>query len=437
MTYKNEPRLEVYIDRSILVELGGDEITFMEGAPSQSAKARLEKIKAELTAGFLRNVIRQCADPSHIIHEIDPAHKKALQDLVSSVTSEVGRAIIGLAVLQLCVKAIAPEQSIRLHKAGAGGRNFSWCEGVPMRVLDKNFITPVLRETGLLNLNADGFMMTRSLAENYPYSNLYKAAIRGARAEWLALVDAIENKKLRPFEALSTLILALINRSDKFKKDASICMTNLRSAVQEINVVSDAKRFLVEFVSAAPYSARLFEVAMHSLFQSLEDRAVFDGPLKSLSQMRSANKKHGNIGDIEILSRHGGMDILESWDAKFGKLDLRDELEELSDKLKDHSETEISGFVVDQEPILTQDFLSRVEELEEIHGVSILVMTFDEWIDKQLSRAGVNEVEVCRDWIVAFGESLCQLRRSRAPIDEPCDAWVHSLSNYSAIFNNT
>ena len=35
--------------------------------------------------------------------------------------------------------------------------------------------------------------------------------------------------------------------------------------------------------------------------------------LKPLSQMRSANKKHGNIGDIELLEDR---QIVEAWDAK-------------------------------------------------------------------------------------------------------------------------
>jgi hypothetical protein len=132
----------------------------------------------------------------------------------------VGRALVGLTVLQLCVKAIEPEQSIRLHKAGGAGSNFSWAEGIPMRVLDKHYITPILRRFDLLRLNADGFMMTRSLAENYPYSKLYKAAIRGARTEWLEIVDLIEVGTIQPESALSHLIGLLFNRSDKFKRAA-------------------------------------------------------------------------------------------------------------------------------------------------------------------------------------------------------------------------
>jgi hypothetical protein len=330
------------------------------------------------------------------------------------------------------VKAITPQQSIRLHKAGSGGANFSWCEGIPMRVLDKNYITPVLRETGLLMLNADGFMMTRSLAENYPYSILYKAAIRGARHEWLEIVEAVENDELEALPALQNMIRFLINRSDRFKKDAVTCMVAINSVASRISSVDDARTFIMNFVAAAPYSARLFEVSMHSLFQVLDSQAVFEGTLKPLSQMRSANKKHGNIGDIEILTRRGGMEIMESWDAKFGKLDLRDELEELNEKLLDHSETSIVGFVTDRTPNISADLKSRIEEFEDLHSVSIQILSFDQWIDSQLARAGGDPSVLGKEWVLAFAESLCQLRRDQAPIDEPCDAWVLALGKYAS-----
>ena len=241
MTIKDQPRLEVYLNRSVLVERDGDERLFLEGTPTPEAKARLEKIKSELAGGFLKNTVTHCIDPTASMPVLKPAHEKILKDLVSSVTSEVGRAIIGLTILQLCVKAITPQQSIRLHKAGSGGANFSWREGIPMRVLDKNYITPVLRETGLLMLNADGFMMTRSLAENYPYSILYKAAIRGARQEWLEIVEAVENDELEALPALQNMIRFLINRSDRFKKDAIACILAINSAVAKISSVDDAR----------------------------------------------------------------------------------------------------------------------------------------------------------------------------------------------------
>lgn len=432
---KNIPRLEVYLDRSVLIERDGEPEEFLEGLPTENAKSRLAVVKAALAGGFLTNLIENCQNPTADVAKLDEPHQSTIESLVSSVTSEVGRAIIGLTILQLCVKTISPEQSIRLHKSGAGGANFSWQEGLPMRVLDKSFITPVLRQTGLLNLNADGFMMTRSLAENYPYSSVYKAAIRGARQEWLQIVKAIEVDGLAAESALKSLIFCLVNRSDRFHKDSAQCMNAIHQVSKILTSLDEAASFIVQYVTAAPYSARLFEVAMHSLFQVLDEAGALEGELKPLSQMRSANKKHGNIGDIEVLQRRGGMLILESWDAKFGKLDLRDELEELNEKLMDHSETKLVGFVTDGEPILRDDLVARMSELQDMHDVKIDIISFRGWLHAQAARSDMPPAKTAEAWVNTFAECLCQLRREQAPIDEPCDAWVVGLRRYAEAFS--
>ena len=104
-------------------------------------------------------------------------------------------------------------------------------------------------------------------------------------------------------------------------------MKELRLIAENTTDLESAISFIKSFVDESPYSARVFEIAMHAFFQVLQDKNVFEGVLKPLCQMRSANKKHGNIGDIEIVKKHGGLEILESWDAKYGKPYLRDELE--------------------------------------------------------------------------------------------------------------
>lgn len=143
--------------------------------------------------------------------------------------------------------------------------------------------------------------------------------------------------------------------------------------------------------------------------------------------MRSANKKHGNIGDIELTLTPGNMDILESWDAKYGKAYLRDELEELNDKLKSHSQTTIAGFVTDHEPNLKPEIKKRIEELELIHDTQIRVMEFSEWANFQIKKSGLKPDNVGGKWLTAIGESICQKRRETAPIDEPTTEWVESF----------
>ena len=435
MARKTIPRLEVYLNQSVLVQNEGRQ-TFKEGQPTGAAQRRLAKIRKALEEGFLDKLVADCRSPDVEIGELDAESVQLLTTLVDSVTSEVGRAIVGLTVLQLAIKSICPKQSIRLHKGGGGGESFSWQDGLPMRVLDKEFNTPVLRKYDLVKLNADGVFMTRSLAENYPYSQLYKAASRGAKAEWLAIVDLAEFGKINPIAALKQLIVMLFNRSDSFKRDSELAMQSVNIVAAKIESLEQATKFIRSFVDSSTYAARLFEIAMHSFFQVIEDdNGLGGGFLKRLSQMRSANKKHGNIGDIEITGgSRDSLHILESWDAKYGKPYLREELEELHEKLQEHPETKLAGFVVDANPNLKPEIKKRVEELEENHNVEIKIFGFDEWIASQAKRVPLREKQLASLWLTAFAESLCQVRRNRAPIDEPADSWVRELRAFADKF---
>ncbi len=423
---KYEPVLHIYSDRSILVNEEGVEYRYDEGRTSDEAKKRLAKIKEALENGFLEKTIEECQNPEVKIENVTEEQVEVIESLVNSVTSEVGRAIVGLTILQLTVKSILPTQSIRLHK-GSTGADFSWKEGVPMRVLDKNYITPVLRKHNLLKLNADGFMMTRSLAENYPYSKLYKAAIRGARKEWLEITDAVETGKLDAVNALKQLIVFLNNKSEAFIELTKETQIALNKFLKKKPTFKKCYDTITNFIESSTYSARMFEVAMHALFQVLEEEKCLSGFLKPLSQMRSANKKHGNIGDIELTLTQGNMDIIESWDAKYGKAYLRDELEELNDKLKSHPQTTIAGFVTDHKPNLKPEIQDRIKELELIHETVIQVVEFEEWVNSQIKKYGLNPDEFGRKWLTAIGESICQKRREIAPIDEPTTEWVETF----------
>lgn len=185
------------------------------------------------------------------------------------------------------------------------------------------------------------------------------------------------------------------------------------------------------FIDASDYSARLLEIAMHSLFQAKAEWNLLDGDLKPLSQMRSANKKHGNIGDVEVTVYGSSFEIIEAWDAKYGKPYLRDELEELNEKLRDHLETEIVGFVVDQAPTMKPEISQRIQEIAAIHDVQVFIMDFQSWATGHLTLVGDDIDELSWAWLLAFTESLCQMRREQAPIDEPADAWVKNLGEFA------
>ena len=107
---------------------------------------------------------------------------------------------------------------------------------------------------------------------------------------------------------------------------------------------------------------------------------------------------------------------------------LRDELEELRDKLLTHPEVKIAGFVCDGKVDLRKDIVSRAEEVELETGTEIHLFSFDEWIDFEIR--DLNKEQKDRlgfRWLVAVVESFAQKRRGAAPIDEPCDAWINDL----------
>ncbi len=92
---------------------------FPEGVISNDAKKRIKAIKDGFENGFLDKLIEDLRDAksSIDINKINAATQASIKNLVELVTSEVGRALIGLSVMQLSIKAISPGQSIRLHKA--------------------------------------------------------------------------------------------------------------------------------------------------------------------------------------------------------------------------------------------------------------------------------------------------------------------------------
>lgn len=421
-----EPHLRIYKDRSELIVENGRSITYIEGKPNEESKKRNKKIKEVLDKGWFRNLVIETRVSLCDGIELEEYHRELLTNLINAVTSEVGRALIGLSVLQLTIRAILPEQSIRLHKGGHA--DFSWADGITMRTLDSNYIEPVLREFGLLYVNKYGVFMTRSLAENYPYTQFYKAAVRGGKEYWLNLTDEIESDKVNSLIALKYIISLLSNRSEEFIKLADEAIQLEKKFLHDVKSTDEIFKFIQHHVNSSSYSARLFEIALHSFIQAVQESGELDGYLLPLCQMRTANKKHRNIGDIEITISKNNNRVIESWDAKYGKPYLRDELEELDDKLISYGSVQIVGYVTDGDPQISKDISDRIKEIEEMNETSIKILTFKEWVDFWCERIDKKEdINFVQTWLDLYVQSLCQRRRDFAPIDEPSEQWVIDL----------
>lgn len=418
---RTEKHLDIYEDRYELHQ-DGETTVYYQGFQNPAAQQRYADIKRVFDDGYLDQKFHSSKDMD--FSDLTKENQTLLRNMVNGITSEVGRALVGLVCLQLAIKSIAPEQNIRLHKGSITNGKFSWVDGISMRSLDRNYNTPFLRRYGLLNVNRDGVLMTRSLAENYPYSILYKAEMRGPFDQWIAIVDAVENNTMPPDSGLCYLMALLQNRSNAFREQADrACSLTEKYRGHYFNEI---KALIFCFFNTTDYSARAFEVAMHGFYQAMDEMGFLgDADVVPMSQMRSANKKHGNVGDIELTDNNV---IFKSWDAKYGKAYLRDELEELHDKLITHPDVKVAGFVCDGAVDLRRDIITRTQELELETGTEIHLFSFDEWLDYEMqSLSGMQKNQLAYKWLVAIVESFAQKRLELAPIDEPCDAWINDL----------
>lgn len=417
MNDKNDVHLDIYLDRQVLHVGEGNEVyCYYEGTQSTAAKRRYEKIKKTLSSDYLQNKLNAINEVDYT--ELSDENKDLLEALVRGVSSEKGRGLLGVAFLQIVIKAITPEQSVRLHKT-------SWVEGISMRSLNSKYTGVFLKENGFLNSNKFGSFMTRTLAENYPYSKLYKAKMEGPFDEWIAVVDALENNTMPAELALSYLMMLMKNNSDKFKRLAGDTV----KLAQEYTVVdfSTVQRLMTDFYSSTYGKARAFEVVMHGLMQALAEMDIIgDSELVPLSQMRSANKKHGNVGDIEFARDEI---IIEAWDAKYGKTYLWDELDELRDKLNNNPDVEIAGFVADKDVDRTADIKDKIHDVSMDTSTDIVICSFDEWVELKTRNLATEDRNLAaKKWLIAVVETFALKRPKYAPIEEPSEIWLQDIS---------
>ncbi len=85
--------------------------------------------------------------------------------------------------------------------------------------------------------------------------------------------------------------------ADNFRRLASQVIEKLNFFFEATIIDQQiALSLILRHINQSDYAARLMEIAMHSLMQAMQEYQVFPNSLlKPLSQMRSANKKHGNI----------------------------------------------------------------------------------------------------------------------------------------------
>lgn len=406
---------------------------------SQAAQDRYRRIDSALKGGWLDKTVGPAMSPG-MATTLSAEWVATFEKMADSITASHGRAMAAIAVIQLAIKAIEPDQSIRLTKGepprksarpkaetGDDGDDFSWVEGLSMRGLSSRYFVPFLRNYGLVFGNKYGPFMTRAYSENYPYSPMYKAVLRGPRKEWDRIVEGLEDGSLNPKDGFVLLCSLLTNKSAAFERTAHETMLAASHYLSTKPGLPKIKGLIGNHVRNSMNSARLLEIAAHSLLQALYPLQFGSAyRVRTLSQMRSANLKAGNVGDVELVDPTSGK-VLEAWDAKAGKITLDVELGELKDKLARNRGVVKAGFILDSPVKLAPTSAVHIADIRKATGTDVAVLSLEDWADAQIATASDPPDKIAVEWLRAYVESLCQLRRDRAPIDEPSGPWVEGL----------
>lgn len=434
-----EPHMHVYKDRVVLVNDNGKEETFYQGPMSPAAEDRYRRLNEAFSKGWLEDAVAPSLNPASFSTNLAPDWQETFERLADGVTDQHGRAMVAITILQLAIKALEPQQSIRLSKGQRGPSikkaekkatkrkdDFSWTEGISMRSLSREYLVPFLRRYEFLKLNRDGPFMTRAYAENYPYCQFYKAAVRGPRDEWLRIIEGLEDGSLDAKESFVYLSSLLANRSDAFRMLAKETMRAISRFLDKGPTVEEVRDLIASHIENSMNPARPLEIALHCLYQTLYMEPMSNLELRHLSQMRAANKKMKSVGDVELL-RKGSNQVIVAWDAKIGHLHLTTELEELREKLDKNRGVQRAGFVLNGEPIIDETTRNLIAKIRLDTGTDVQVLAFTRWVDAEINMAGAPVASTIKEWLRAYAETLCQMRRDIAPIDEPSRAWVEGL----------
>lgn len=167
----------------------------------------------------------------------------------------------------------------------------------------------------------------------------------------------------------------------------------------------------------------------YSIDMTIRDQSLLSGPFWQTVKAVTAGSGVGVITPISELSAREG--IVESWDAKYGKSYLREEIEEALEKIPEHDNIQIVGFVTNVAIQRTAELDRRINELSDLHAVDFKIISYEEWVglmhQRCIDSSLIDEETLSREWLKAYVLTLSQRKRAIAPVDEPCMEWIRLL----------
>lgn len=201
-------------------------------------------------------------------------------------------------------KLLEPKQDIRYFQDKMEN-------GFSARTIDTKYITPTLKELGLLSMAESGWL-TRSLEQPYPYTMDYKGEISGSgmKEAFLMTIDAFQKDN-----TLTENILRLIlNGAILFKEKNLVEIKKISSSDEVLisTIVSVLEKHFAEKYETHGGS-KLPVLAFYSIYKSLitEVGRYKDCELAPLGSHTASDRTSKSAGDIQIIKNGQIFEVVE------------------------------------------------------------------------------------------------------------------------------
>lgn len=245
------------------------------------------------------------------VSDIDNISGKTMVFL-KNITDNIDRnkGVYTVLVTLLVHKLLEPKQDIRYFQN-------KMKNGFSARTMDTKYITPTLKELGLLSMAESGWL-TRSLEQPYPYTKDYKGEIsgKGMKEAFLMVVGAFQ-KNITITENILRLILnsAILFKTNNHIKIKKISNTD-EVMISTIIAVLE-KHFTEKYGTHG--GSKLPVLAFYAIYKLLilEIGRYKDCELAPLGSHTASDRTSKSSGDIQVMK---GKQVFEAVEVKLDKM---------------------------------------------------------------------------------------------------------------------
>ncbi len=239
------------------------------------------------------------------ISDIDNIPDKVLIFL-EKITSNIDRnkGVYTVLITLMVHKLLNPKQDIRYFQDKMEN-------GFSARTIDTKYITPTLKELGLLSMAESGWL-TRSLEQPYPYTKEYKGEIsgKGMKEAFLNIVDSFQRNIL----ITENLLRLIIHSAILFKKNNQIEIKKI-SNINEVMISTIIELLEKHFTEkyATHGGSKLPVLAFYAIYKSLiSEVGRYKGcELAPLGSHTASDRTSQSAGDIQVIKNKQVFEVVE------------------------------------------------------------------------------------------------------------------------------